>query len=93
VALLLSYNKSNDCFGKPDHKVFQSVVLFSKRFQRQIIISFKLIKRRPVSFLWRWLFHSVSTLKLGGSTTLAVTNMPRATGRTMMVIYARKKCH
>jgi hypothetical protein len=60
--LLLSYNESDDCFGKPDHKVFQSMVLFSKRFQRQIFISFKLIKRRRAPFLWRWLFHSVSTL-------------------------------
>jgi hypothetical protein len=34
AALLLSHNESYDGFRKPDHKVFQSDVLFFKRFLR-----------------------------------------------------------
>ena len=51
AALLLSHNESYDCFGKPDHKVFQSDVLFLENFLRPICISLKLIERRGAPFL------------------------------------------
>jgi hypothetical protein len=50
AALLLSQNELHDCFGKPDHKVFQSDVLFLKTFMDPICILFKLIERWAAIF-------------------------------------------